>query len=355
MKGLYICSFPANGTNSYFVDWENAFIQAGFDSINVIECDKHPLSILAMPWKYDIIVLGHSCYYNLTSRFKQLLAIYLKMFRGTVIGFLQNEFRNFKPKIDYFEGFGTDLLVSQFPKDIALEFYSGRTSSAIIGISHGMNSQKIRPFKEHKHREIDVGSRFTKYANYLGNVARAETLPNFISKISELGELNLDWETDSTKRFKYEEWQSFLENCRTTASCESGGPFLQWSEQIRTLSNNYEMKNPEVSFQKIYDLFMKNSSAYLSGQVISPRHFDAIAAGTCQILTKGRYSDVLVAGEHYIELDEDMSNFQEVYEQIADSELTEKIARNALKHSLENHTLQHRVKDIIDCAGQLGA
>src|SRR6516162_857657 len=51
---------------------------------------------------------------------------------------------------------------------------------------------------------------------------------------------------------------------------------------------------------------------------ISSRHFDAAGTGTCQILLRGRYNDILAADEYYIALDPDLGNVDEAIARFRD-------------------------------------
>jgi hypothetical protein len=62
---------------------------------------------------------------------------------------------------------------------------------------------------------------------------------------------------------------------------------------------------------------------------ISPRHLEAVMTRTCQVLVVGSYSGVLEPGRHYIPLQDDFSNLDAVLDQLADYDLTQRIADTA--------------------------
>ena len=62
---------------------------------------------------------------------------------------------------------------------------------------------------------------------------------------------------------------------------------------------------------------------------ISPRHFEAVLAGSCQLLVRGRYDGVLEPEVHYIPLAADLSNIDEACERARDAELTTRLAVRA--------------------------
>jgi spore maturation protein CgeB len=79
---------------------------------------------------------------------------------------------------------------------------------------------------------------------------------------------------------------------------------------------------------------------------ISSRHFDAIGTGTCQILLRGRYNDILAPDEHYLPLDDDFANLDEVVDRFRDPAERERITSTALEFALDNHTYAHRVRQV---------
>ena len=77
-------------------------------------------------------------------------------------------------------------------------------------------------------------------------------------------------------------------------------------------------------------------------KAISSRHFEAAGTGTCQILVRGRYNDILNAGEHYIPLDPDMSDAHEAIERFADPFERRRTADSSYALVHDGHTYRHR-------------
>ena len=184
----------------------------------------------------------------------------------------------------------------------------------------------------HSSRNIDIGNRSQSYAFYTGNFGRIVTIPEFIKKIKKQ-KLNIDFSQEINKRLKTKDWFKFLKTCRSTISCESGSFYLQWNDTIRNQVNKIMKKRPNTSFDYINKNFLKNSKNYVSGNIVSARHFDAIASGTCNILVEGSYNNTLVPDTHYIKLNKNLSNWKEVIERVRDKKETEKIAKKIIKKS----------------------
>ena len=84
---------------------------------------------------------------------------------------------------------------------------------------------------------------------------------------------------------------------------------------------------------------------------MSSRHFDAIGTETCQILFPGRYNDLLVADEHYLRLETDFSNIDDVLGRFRDESYRVQMARQTREWALEHHTHRHRVRALLDAVG----
>ena len=348
MKGLYVCAFEDGGTLSYLNDWLDTFASRDFDVFNAMQAGRVDFArICATLPRYDVIVLGYSCYYGLQGRRHRYLAALSRISRAVVVGFLQNEFRNFAEKVGYFDDFGVDILVSQLPEPVAREFYVGRTKARkIVSVYHGLFTGTSIDAKPHRERRVDIGSRLYDYAAYLGNYGRAVAVPALLDRLRSEGRFVIDWETDPAQRFEREDWLNFLAGCRLTIAAEAGSFFIQWNETKRHQINAHQRAAPGVSFQETYELFLRDDPAHFCGATISPRHFDAVHARTCQVLVEGKYNGVLNPGEHYIELKKDASNLDEVLEKMSDTSLCEDTARRAYDHVIEAHTLDHRVEQL---------
>ena len=82
----------------------------------------------------------------------------------------------------------------------------------------------------------------------------------------------------------------------------------------------------------------------ISTRCISSRHFDAIGTKTCQILFEGDYNYILKPDEHYIKLNKDFSNIDDVVRKFKDRSYRETITNESYNYILEGHTYKHRVK-----------
>ena len=86
----------------------------------------------------------------------------------------------------------------------------------------------------------------------------------------------------------------------------------------------------------------------MSGKCISPRHFDAIGTKTCQIMFRGRFNDILKPDQHYISLNRDFSNYNDVLDRFKDIEYCANMVDKTREYVMDFHTHKHRIKKLID-------
>ena len=85
---------------------------------------------------------------------------------------------------------------------------------------------------------------------------------------------------------------------------------------------------PDIAFADFDAALPAGWDGELPGSV-GPRHLEAAAARTCQILVEGRYDGVLEPEVHYLPVRADGSNAAEVVELLEDGELVEATATRA--------------------------
>lgn len=348
MPNLYICAIDDKDTLSYYQDWRDAFKEADFHIVNLRTASKLDLALLATQSLFgcDWIVLGHSSYYKLSGATRYYLGRLLPKLKARKVLFLDNEYREFRAKLDFAASIDASVIVSQFPQDVADKFYGPHTKAKVLSLAHGLNPQAFLPGPPISQRRIDLGFRSYDFAYYLGDRDRynanrfAESLagvPGFIADIS----------TDPGKRYPRSEWAAFLQSCKMTIASEAGSGYIEYDDRTRWAVDSYQEANPGVGFDEVFQRFFKNYQAPLSGKIISPRHFEAAGTRTCQVLVRGRYNDILSPDVHYIPLQPDLSNGDEVTERVRDPKELETIADRAYRHILEGHTYGHRLEDFM--------
>lgn len=329
---------------SYNDDWLDAFVKCD-EEVEVFNTNSMTfIESIKLIFNFDYIVMLHSTNSNSFKMPKILRFILLRIRRGKLVFFVGNEYKNMREKVDFIINNRAEFVISQLPQDSAEWLYED-TSAQIVSLPHALNEgvfHDVIPFND---RPIDIGNRSYEYPWYLGDLDRMKTL----AFIESLKNINVDISTDPDDRFTREEWAEFLNHSKFTVASEAGSSFLERDDKTRLQVNEYLKKNPNASFEDVYEHFFQNYNGNaISGKCISARHFDAIGTKTCQILLEGRYNDILEPNIHYIELKRDFSNIDNVLEKMQDVNYIEKITKNAYDYVINNHTHQHRIDQLLE-------
>lgn len=124
------------------------------------------------------------------------------------------------------------------------------------------------------------------------------------------------------------EWLRFLAQGRTTVGVESGSSVLDRAGEVRDRVSELLHDDPGLSFADV-DAGMPAGWDDYRFFAISPRHLEAVATRTVQILVEGRYSGVLEAGVHYLPVRRDFSDLDGALEHLRDHRLLEEMAERA--------------------------
>jgi len=98
---------------------------------------------------------------------------------------------------------------------------------------------------------------------------------------------------------------------------EGGASILDDDGSIQKCVFQYMAKHPNSAFSEVEKICFKGKDGTFQYFMITPRHFEACMAKTCQILLEGNYSGILKPGKHYLELKKDFSNLDDVLHKVS--------------------------------------
>jgi len=208
--------------------------------------------------------------------------------------------------------------------------------------------KNTKPFSE---RSIDVSYRANKLPPNFGTIGKIKGEIGELFKKTVLGEkFNLDISTDPKKMIPGDRWHSFMEDSKFCLTTNSGSSLLDLEGEIRKKVNYYLAKQPKASFAEVEKECFLGEDCKYKFLAISPRNIEAALAKTVQIATPGPYNGLLKAYEHYIPLEPDCSNIEEVLSIIKDTQKVNKIANNCKEAILSKDGLRFKnhVRDIIE-------
>lgn len=125
-----------------------------------------------------------------------------------------------------------------------------------------------------------------------------------------------------------ERWLDFLASSRTTVGMESGSSALDRRGEIGRRADELLREEPSRSFEEVSALMPAGWDSHRFFTV-GPRHFEAAATGTAQLLVEGTYLGILEANVHYLPIRRDLSDLEQVLESAGDVDLLREVAGRA--------------------------
>jgi hypothetical protein len=376
---------------SYYEDWLDAFAASPLfatTSYNLFRRDERRAAMRALG-QAELVVALHSCSAD-TLEFIRPLREALKARSGRFLMFVGNEYNlpwaPLGEKRRLMRDVGADWAATQLPLEAGRYLYAD-CATAVLALPHAANETVFRRDKPDAVRPIDLGGRSFRYPVFLGDNDRNRVYDLFV-ELGPASGLRVDISTDA--RLDRPAWAAFLNDCRGTIGTEAGSWYLEHDDEtalairdfLRARSETptiradgwlhaaarrlpYGVKSglkavlarssfrhealdvPEAAYAEVQSRFFAGKPhcpAY--SKCISSRHFEAAATGTCQLLVRGRFNDILEADRHYIALDPDFANTEDALACFRDPAERLRVADAAQDLVHGAHTYRHRLAEL---------
>lgn len=285
------------------------------DFVKDVEFDGVVLDFTSLQWR--------SKSPEVFAKVKEDLFSFLKDKRSFKIAMPQDEYDSNELLDDWMCELDVDVVYSVIPVhwDILYPKYS-KKGNIRLGFTGYIDDSLIalgdnpKPFKD---RPIDVGYRARKVPYSFGRIGEIKyrIATDFLVASSKTKlKCNISIKEEDT--IIGSEWLGFINDCKFTLGSNSGSSLLDPRGEIRRNVHSYCQKNPLATFEEVEELFFKGEDGKYEFTAISPRIFEAGLLKSGQILVKGGYSGIIKPWEHYIPLNQDFSNFDEVYNAMRD-------------------------------------
>jgi glycosyl transferase family 1 len=335
-----------------------------------------------------VIVLLHSAVGNSLGPIRRLRSA-LTARRAPLVSFVANELslpgQPIAAKIDLLRELGAQYVATQLLLDTGQYLY-GDTGATVLSVPHALNPNAYRPEVPNNARAVDVGFRGARYLPSIGDDDRNRIIDYFATSTFD-PPLAVDVRFDVS--YGRRQWAHFLNECKATVAAEAGATevrrddaILEHSEHERGVgSRDLRLRASLRPIHRYVPRPAKNLARRVanrlagraegpqppspvaappvttgvgrSGKCVSSRHFDAIGTETALIMFPGRYNDLLVADEHYLCLESDFSNIDDVLARFRDDATRLSMVRTTREWALESHTHAHRVRALLDAIEML--
>ena len=234
----------------------------------------------------------------------------------------QDEFLGSSHVNEFIEEFGVDHVFSVAPPSEWPKIYAGvdrdrvSFSRVLTGYLDPATQARIDAIlAERPERTVDIGYRAGPAKPFLGRHAMLKTeIADAVRSRAQARGLRVDISTREEDTLFGDDWYRFLASCRYTIGVEGGASVLDRDGSIRARVASYLDEHPEASYEEVEAACFPGEDGELALTAISPRHLEACATRTAQILIEGEYSGVLQPERHYLPLRRYMSNLDQVLE-----------------------------------------
>jgi hypothetical protein len=212
-----------------------------------------------------------------------------------------------------------------------------RISRVLAGYLDQKSMKKYAKLAGNKKRRIDIGYRAWNAAYWIGKHGRLKVriAEEFLKKAPQYGfitDISLRDEDTLVGR----RWYEFLADCKYGIGVPGGASVLDRDGSIRDRVNAYIKDHPEASFEEISETCLQGYDGTLGLSVITPRHLESCWTRTAQVLIEADYNGILKAGKHYIAVNSDFSNLDDVLKQMKDENLRQKLVECAYRDIVES-------------------
>lgn len=192
-------------------------------------------------------------------------------------------------------------------------------------------------------RDIDIGYRAWAAAAWLGRHGRLkiDIAGRVKSAAQEFG-IATDISTESRDSISGFDWLLFLARCRYVLGVEGGASIHDKDGSVRNATEAFLKEYPEASFEQIEAACFPGRDGELDCRALSPRHLEACATRTAQILVEGEYNGLLQPDLHYLPLKVDFSNLRDVLGSIGNETVRREIADRAYRDVVQSGAGSYR-------------
>lgn len=319
-RALLVAVYDPSGLGT-IVDYVDALVQRSrlrVDVLNLFYCPfrdgapQVPESFSLEP--YQCVIVHPTASYD-----PQRLLAYearglpLGAFRGVKAVLKQDEHYRIARTREYLRAARIDIVATCMERDEAKRVY-GLPQLELLPVLPGYVSPRMlglryRPLSE---RPIDIGYRGSPQPWSFGRLSYEKwEIGERFRAVAPAGmrtDISGRWED----RFFGRAWFDFLGLCKATLGVESGAEVFDEDGTIDAQCRAYITAHPGAGFEEVFAAVLAPHEGKVRYRTVSPRHFEAAATRTLQILYEGEYRGILEPWRHYVPLRRDFANLDEV-------------------------------------------
>lgn len=310
---------------------EVMFLEAGDGAVPVVD-----------PADYDAVIVNFCCRLHYGSLFSEASEQWFAAFPGLKAIILQDEQENtlavrnrilrMRPHIVF-----TTVTPKAWPLIFPEDQFAGiRMAQLMTGYSRPGSlpkSVQIQPLAE---RPTVLGYRVTPQVWRWGEKGylKVEIGRRMLEACKARSiAANIAW-TEEAKIYG-DAWLAFNASCRSVLGSPTGADIFDWHGDLQRREVAFRERRPEATYNDFISEIGAQPVPFETGQ-LSPRVFEATLTQTSLVMIRSSYSGILNAEEHYIPVEPDFSNVDEVLDRMMDLDALTAMAQRAYVRLIES-------------------
>jgi hypothetical protein len=321
LRILLLCDDRPGNANT-ILDHINAFGRYSRHDVSTFNPRGMRRSWLLDLDEFDVVVIHYSLVLSDERHVSHDFRRMLERYRGLKVQFIQDEYRWVDRATAASRNAGIDVLFTAAPEPAAGLLYDERLPG--VRRVHTLTGYvpdhlSLYPRRAPAERTIDVGYRGRDLPFWLGRLTQEKQWigQGFLERAPAHG-LATDIAWTEQDRIYGDQWIDFIASCRATLGTESGASIADFDGEVESRVRTFLRGHRSASFEEVADAVLRPYEGNVVVNVISPRVFEAASLGTALVMFPGEYSGVVQPGEHYIVLEKDFSNMDEVASKLKD-------------------------------------
>jgi glycosyltransferase involved in cell wall biosynthesis len=203
-----------------------------------------------------------------------------------------------------------------------------------------------RPLSE---RNIDISYRGSIQPLHVGRLGfEKRHVGHAVARATVDTDLRVDISSRWEDRITGPAWLDFLASSRIVLGSESGSCLFDFDGSVDRWCQDYTARNADVDptsegfYRTAHDEFLHRYEGIVDNATVSPRHFEAAATRSLQLLYEGRYAGIFEPHRHFLPLKRDLSNLGELLALARDERRVKEITDAAFEEIIMNERLAYR-------------
>lgn len=300
--------------------------------------------------QYDVVINNYCARLCVEGYVPVLFRNKLKNFTGLKILIAQDEYENIDTLKSAIREIGFHVLLTLTPPHSIEKIYPQRElpglrrETVLAGYVPHLDYVPPDTAKPLAERPIWVGYRARDLGGLYGRLGFEKyEIGRGMKAVCDSRGIPCDIAMDHASRIYGTAWYDFIGNCRTMLGTDSGCNVLDHDGSLRrqfaALTRQRGGRPPSYEEFKPYIGDREDGVDY---SMISPRIFEYARARAAMILFRGRYSGILDADKHFILLEPDFSNVDDVIARLHDISFLQSLADQAFDDLIASNRFSYK-------------